>query len=164
MATLAYTCQLSKGDPGPEHWFLPETQLSRQTQKSCAARLCQVPLTQNRNLRIHMGCPLAVRTNCAQTMWNQPKVFTCKGKSERDLLWLSPEGQALCREVDVQDHFMEHSTVSVGLCFPSKALLLRTWPRPSAIPYEALDPAWRQQAEPPVWDDAGDVGPTRILL
>ena len=249
-----------------------ETQLSRQTQKSCAARLRHVAQAQNRNLRIHLGCPVSVRStsqwagtwsgvatlsevpSCevmlpyngerecgralatrhtigsfsllnvviygfpagpswpqhktltqdllalftqevvlgakgprviggdmnvdstqlpvfdlwrrhgwcsaqdyAQTMWNQPKVFTCKGTTERDLLWLSPEAQALCRAVAVHDHFMEHSTISVGLCFPPKALLLRTWPRPSAIPYEALDSAWRQQAEPPVWDDESTV-------
>lgn len=38
------------------------TQLSKQSQKSCAARLRQAALAQNCNLRIHLGCPVAVRT------------------------------------------------------------------------------------------------------
>ena len=249
-----------------------ETQLSKQTQKSCAARLRHLAMTQNRNLRIHLGCPVAVRTtstwagtwsgvatlsdvsstevmlpyegerdcgrvlatrHCigslsllnvvvygfpagpswpqskaltqellaiftrevvlgakgprliggdmnvdstqlpvfdlwrqhgwcsaqdyASQMWNQPKAFTCKGKTERDLVWLSPEAQALCKAVAVRDHFMEHATVSVGLSIPSKTEVLRAWPRPSAIPYAALDPTWKDAATPPTWTCSGDV-------
>ena len=248
---------------------LSETHLSQQTQKTCAARLRTLALAQNRNLRSHMGCPVAVRNtsswagtwsgvatlsdlpsfevnlpydgerecgrvlttrhcfgNCsllnvvvygfpagptwpqskqmtselleiitreivlgakgpriiggdmnvdpdqlpvfefwrshgwqsaqdfAAQAWHQDKTYTCKGATERDHAWLSPEVQALCRQVTVQDHFLEHATLSVGLQVPSTTAHLWTWPRPSAIPYDVADPEW-QLTSPPVWNDEG---------
>lgn len=88
----------------------------------------------------------------AYNMWGQPKEFTCKHSTERDLAWLSPEAQALCRAVCVRDHFMEHSTLAVGLQVPTMVQPLLQWPKPSQLPYDELDPRWTS-ALPPVWDD-----------
>eukprot|EP00435_Cladocopium_sp_Y103_P054257 s825_g17.t1 len=251
---------------------LSETHLSWQTQKSCAARLRHLALAQHRNLRIHLGGPVAVRSNstwagtwsgvatlsdlpsyevslpyngeraCGRLLctrhsfgsssllnvvaygypagpswpqskqlttdllevvtkevvlgaqgpriiggdmnadpsqlpifdywrsqgwcsaqdyalaaWGQSKTFTCKGATETDHAWLSPEAQALCHQVAVHDHFMEHSTVAVGLHVPCETLTLWTWPRPSALPYDELDPQWCQHVTPPQWDDSASV-------
>eukprot|EP00435_Cladocopium_sp_Y103_P022352 s1742_g5.t1 len=89
----------------------------------------------------------------ALSAWGQSKAFTCKGSTEPDQAWLSPEVQALCRQVAVSDHFMEHATVGVGLQVPTSTSVLFTWPRPSAIPYDELDTAWLAHAQPPHWDD-----------
>ena len=43
-------------------WSFSESQLSWQTQKTCAALLRQQARTQNRLLRVHMGAPVATRT------------------------------------------------------------------------------------------------------
>eukprot|EP00435_Cladocopium_sp_Y103_P039530 s1405_g10.t1 len=93
----------------------------------------------------------------AHHLWQQPKSFTCKQATERDLLWLSPEAAALCRWVEVSDHFADHSTVSVGLCLPSTLTSSLVWPRASAIPYDQVTPDWHQQACPPAWQDDAPV-------
>ena len=46
---------------GPGVWSFSETQLSQITQRSCAARLRQEAASRNRQLRIHMGAPVATR-------------------------------------------------------------------------------------------------------
>ena len=93
----------------------------------------------------------------AYDRWGQEKSFTCKGATETDLLWLSPEAIAHCRWVDVSDHFAEHATVSAGLAFPKLSPCSLVWPRPSKIDYCQVSPTWQTTALPPVWDTSGTV-------
>ena len=51
----------------------------------------------------------------AYERWSQHTVPTCKGSTERDLLWLSPLSASLCSSVEVHDVFHDHSSVSVQL-------------------------------------------------
>ena len=73
--------------------------------------------------------------------WGTPKVPTCKGMTQRDYIFLSPEAAALCVGSQVSDVFQEHSTVSAQLRIASNAGVLRSWPRPAEIPWQnvALD-------------------------
>ena len=50
----------------------------------------------------------------ANCWWGRPVSFTCKGVTQRDFIFLSPEALAMLREVHVQDDFAEHSTVIAG--------------------------------------------------
>lgn len=88
--------------------------------------------------------------------WGQEPSYTCKGSTERDIVWLSPEAAACCQMVDVADVFAEHSTVTVGLdlllgCSPHLG-----WPRPSPIPWNSVDPNWTSTAIPPAWTSSTD--------
>ena len=59
----------------------------------------------------------------AHTNWNQPKSFTCKHATERDLIWLSPEAAAACQWVDVANVFFQ-STRRSQLVWPCLGPLL----------------------------------------
>eukprot|EP00435_Cladocopium_sp_Y103_P044883 s401_g12.t1 len=86
----------------------------------------------------------------ALRLWGQPKSFTCKHSTERDLIWLSPEAIALCQSVDIADVFSEHSTVTIGLHIPVSVPACLVWTRPSPIPWDAVDSAWTSTS-PPTW-------------
>eukprot|EP00435_Cladocopium_sp_Y103_P072449 s162_g40.t1 len=64
---------------------------------------------------------------------------TCKGTTETDQIWLSPEAICLVRGLQVRDHFMDHSTISVDLLIPAKPIVVNRWPQPSLIPWHQLD-------------------------
>lgn len=64
--------------------------------------------------------------------WGQPISPTCKGSTERDFIWLSPEAQCLCRQVQVLDIFHEHSTVAVDLSLDVPLNHTFRWPRKEA--------------------------------
>eukprot|EP00435_Cladocopium_sp_Y103_P058197 s55_g20.t1 len=89
--------------------------------------------------------------------WQQPKSFTCKHSTERDLLWLSPEAAAACQWVDIADVFADHSTVTAGLAFSRSVPMQLVWPRPSKIQYEQLDLQGLQHVAAPDWDDTSPV-------
>ena len=71
--------------------------------------------------------------------WNQPTSPTCKGSAERDFIWLSPQTQCLCRQVQVLDIFQEHSTVAVDLSLDVPLSHTFRWPLPSRIPWAEVD-------------------------
>eukprot|EP00438_Fugacium_kawagutii_P034760 Skav225372 [mRNA] locus=scaffold329:102549:105833:- [translate_table: standard] len=91
----------------------------------------------------------------AMEAWGQEKIMTCKGATEPDLIWLSPEALALLVSVQVHDVFMEHSTVSVNLAAPVTACSELVWPLPSGIPWETVDGTWGENASP-VWTSSQD--------
>ena len=91
----------------------------------------------------------------AERMWDQPPVYTCKNATERDMIWMSPEAQAICREVDVSDFFMEHATISIGLQCLMRIPSSLAWPLPSRIPWALVDETWTEQACIPEWNVTG---------
>ena len=89
--------------------------------------------------------------NFALRHWGQCKQMTCKGATECDLVWLSPEAQAVCRMVDVADIFADHATVSVGLDITVEVPRPLKWVKPSRIPWELVGSQWAHTACPPEW-------------
>ena len=85
-----------------------------------------------------------------EMLWQRPKQATCKGTTERDLLWLSPAAAALRRNVEVQEVFADHSSVSIQLEIKSMPLMSLTWPRPRAIPWDDVNtPVWQAECGNP---------------
>ena len=78
----------------------------------------------------------------AAELFNHAIVPTCKGTTQPDQIWLSPEAIQVFQGVWVEDHFMEHSTVAIDLLIPDKPTCVYRWPRPSRIPWKDLDPDW----------------------
>ncbi|CAE7562454.1 unnamed protein product [Symbiodinium microadriaticum] len=80
----------------------------------------------------------------AQLRWQQVPTPTCKGSTQRDFIFLSPEAAALCESVRVCEIFAEHATVIAGLRLTGVRRIL-AWPLPAEIPWQAVDvPAWHQ--------------------
>eukprot|EP00438_Fugacium_kawagutii_P032420 Skav234923 [mRNA] locus=scaffold840:956698:961575:+ [translate_table: standard] len=92
----------------------------------------------------------------AWELWGVEKQKTCKAATTPDIVWLSPEAQALLHEVLVHDVFMEHAVVQVSLRVPSGPSVVLAWPRPSTIPWESVDSAWTS-APAPHWTNVGSV-------
>ena len=74
----------------------------------------------------------------AELFQHQP-VPTCKGSTERDQIWLSPEAIQLLRGLWVEDIFMDHSTVAIQLAIPPRTVVVQKWPRPAKIPWQEFD-------------------------
>ena len=91
----------------------------------------------------------------AHSLWGLPILPTCKGQTERDLIWLSPEAVALCREVRLQEIFSEHSTISVRLGTSLASSSARVWPLPSVIPWDQVDSSWHSTTPKPLDFDHG---------
>ena len=86
----------------------------------------------------------------ATQRWNWDWAPTCKGATERDLIWLSPALQALSQSIHIDDVFSEHSTLSIKVAVPKSAPVFATWPRPSAIPWDVIDvPRWQAETIQP---------------
>ena len=64
---------------------------------------------------------------------------TCKGATQPDQLWISPELQAWFLGVEVCDsRFADHATVSARLCCPDWNVWQYHWHQPSLLPWDAL--------------------------
>ena len=84
----------------------------------------------------------------ANLLWHRAVTPTCKGATERDLLWMSPMAAALCQNVGVNDVFQDHSSVYVQLQVDWLPSALRTWPRPREIPWSQVSlEEWHQHCE-----------------
>eukprot|EP00435_Cladocopium_sp_Y103_P016937 s4955_g4.t1 len=90
----------------------------------------------------------------AQMLFDHEIVATCKGATQPDQIWLSPEAVHLMRGITITEDFMEHLTVAIQLQIPEKEVQVYKWPRPAKIPWTALDLAdWDPACE--VQFDAG---------
>eukprot|EP00435_Cladocopium_sp_Y103_P057880 s1104_g20.t1 len=68
--------------------------------------------------------------------WAQPVSMTCKGATERDMIWMSPMASSLCRAVQVQEVFHDHASVSVQLDIQALRPTIQTWPKPRELPWD----------------------------
>ncbi|CAK9010815.1 Putative ATP-dependent RNA helicase DHX57 [Durusdinium trenchii] len=68
--------------------------------------------------------------------WGHAVQYTCKGVTERDFVWLSPEAQALCCNVEVLEVFIEHATVAVDFTCDVRVQQVFRWPLPARIPWD----------------------------
>ncbi|CAL1128806.1 unnamed protein product, partial [Cladocopium goreaui] len=83
----------------------------------------------------------------AAQRWNHEIVPTCKGTTERDMIWMSPMAASLCNNLHVQDVFHDHSSLAVELNIGVLKPSIRTWPRPREIPWDQVQIAdWHQQS------------------
>ena len=86
---------------------------------------------------------------------------TCKGATEADQIWLSPEAVQLLRGVWVTDDFMEHSTVAINLQIPECQVYVQRWPRPAKAPWNDMSfDDWEPECS--VSFNAGD-NPTEFM-
>ena len=86
----------------------------------------------------------------AAQRWNWDWTPTCKGATERDLIWLSPSLQSLCQSIHIEEVFSEHSAISIKVAVPKHAPILATWPRPQDIPWDSVDiPRWHAETTQP---------------
>ena len=70
--------------------------------------------------------------------WGRVPVPTCKGSTQRDYIFLSPETASLATQVQVWDIFQEHSTVVVYLAVEDSVHKSLQWPLPREIPWTAV--------------------------
>eukprot|EP00435_Cladocopium_sp_Y103_P062884 s241_g24.t1 len=81
----------------------------------------------------------------AAQRWLFPAVPTCKGSTERDLIWLSPMAQSLCSAVRVAEVFQDHASIMVELNIDVLQPGISTWPRPREIPWGQVHlEAWHE--------------------
>ena len=97
----------------------------------------------------------------AHQRWHQAITPTCKGATERDMLWLSPMASSLCQAVNIQEVFHDHASVSVQLNIEILRPSIHTWPRPSEVPWPQVKlDEWHQHCETielPTPDDSTDM-------
>ncbi|CAL1170378.1 unnamed protein product [Cladocopium goreaui] len=77
----------------------------------------------------------------ATTRWDHVWTPTCKGATERDIIWLSPAAASLCTGLHIEDVFCDHSSISVTLDLAEAPTTVLTWPRPQEINWEQVDVA-----------------------
>ena len=85
----------------------------------------------------------------ARDRWGATIEKTCKGATQHDYIWLSPEAIALCQGSQIHHIFADHVVLEAKLCVPHTACNVFTWPRPATIPWEDVDvETWHATAEP----------------
>ena len=87
----------------------------------------------------------------ALALWQQQPQPTCKGATQRDLIFLSPEAAALTQRVRIKDVYMEHSSVIVDLWTKAQQQQIRRWRQPAAIPWGSINiPGWHSASLAPI--------------
>ncbi|CAJ1337775.1 unnamed protein product [Effrenium voratum] len=80
----------------------------------------------------------------ALALWQQQPQPTCKGATQRDLIFLSPEAAALTQRVRVKD-------VLVDLWTKAQQQQIRRWRQPAAIPWDSINiPRWHSASFDPI--------------
>ena len=75
----------------------------------------------------------------AALRWGWEWQPTCKGATERDLIWMSPAVSSLCTGISIEDVFADHASISVTLSISEAPATFLTWPRPQEITWEEVD-------------------------
>jgi hypothetical protein len=68
-------------------------------------------------------------------------VPTCKGATERDQIWMSPEAIQLLHGLQVTEDFIDHAThtLCIQLQVPERQVYVHRWPRPASTTSLASD-------------------------
>lgn len=83
----------------------------------------------------------------ASEQWGREICATCKGKTVRDHIWLSPEFLPYIQKVQIWPVFADHSAVGVCVDLPISPRKDKVWPMPSCIPWQYLDKEkWQKEA------------------
>ena len=90
----------------------------------------------------------------ANVLWQWEPQPTCKGVTQRDLLWVSPELAALCAGVSVHASFADHAMLLAKFRVPKGCSLRRTWALPSSLPWDQIQVKEWQQCQFPQVDPA----------
>ena len=81
---------------------------------------------------------------------------TCKGVTERDQIWLSPEAIQILRRFSIHEDFADHSTLMVHLAIPERQASIATWPRPRPLPWNEISQEdWQPDQVPEISHAAG---------
>eukprot|EP00438_Fugacium_kawagutii_P035740 Skav229334 [mRNA] locus=scaffold2596:57032:62763:+ [translate_table: standard] len=75
----------------------------------------------------------------AAELFQHEIIPTCKGATERDQSWLSPEAIQLLRGIKIADIFADHATLMLTFQVPLKEKMIQSWPRPAKLPWEDID-------------------------
>eukprot|EP00438_Fugacium_kawagutii_P028090 Skav211003 [mRNA] locus=scaffold1610:94452:115803:- [translate_table: standard] len=97
---------------GPGIWNFSETQLSHVTQRSCSTCLRSLAVQEGRDLRIHMGEPVATRAN-SQWAGTWSGVCTFSDFPSREVA-LAYGGERSCGRVLTTQHFVRNFAVLVS--------------------------------------------------
>ena len=82
---------------------------------------------------------------CAEERWNREITMTCKGRTVRDFVWLSPEFKPFVQEARVWELFADHAAVAAKIDIPIKEVIQKVWPMAAYIPWHKVDKAqWEQ--------------------
>lgn len=82
----------------------------------------------------------------AEETWNREITNTCKGKTVRDHIWLSPEFIPYITQVRTWDIFADHAAVGVQVDLPIQQQKERIWKMPAYVPWEDIQKEeWQQQ-------------------
>ena len=93
----------------------------------------------------------------AMDRWNFAWTPTCKGATERDLIWLSPAALTVCTGFYVDEVFTDHSSVMVTLDVAESPAHVLTWPRPREIQWDTVDvSAWHEHCNGHDFEPADD--------
>ena len=107
----------------------------------CQSSLEQVAIWQS------LGWPEV--QEAARRWWCREPCMTCKGTTQRDYIFLSPEALALLADVRVQTDFAEHATVIAGLKLDLGVEQTQSWPLPATIPWKRVSMREWQDAVTP---------------
>ena len=75
----------------------------------------------------------------ANKCWQRPIAPKCKGSTVVDMIWMSPEAVALCRNVDNVNLSPDHTTLYADFYIPAKVTKIKTWPRLTPITWDHID-------------------------
>ena len=90
----------------------------------------------------------------AAELFDHEICMTCKGSTQQDQLWLSPEMIGALRKVEVSDtYFPSHAAVAAYFDFGQSTLEQQEWPMPAFVPWKEIDlEAWKTYCDGlPTW-------------
>ena len=72
---------------------------------------------------------------------------TCKGRTQPDCIWISPELACHFRSCSIYDSFADHAAISASFDLQLEDATYPWWPMPSKLPWTSIDlPAWWHSA------------------
>ena len=74
----------------------------------------------------------------AAELFNHEVTMTCKHRTQRDQIWLSPEAIRCIRGLKVFDCFADHRIVAASFDIPVTTARIPTWPRPTRLPWDQI--------------------------